>query len=583
MDNRKIEQNAVTAVRSAFSDVENVLPHLDENDKTECTDGYLQLYSSKAFTVDTVLGQLPVQIKGTISKRKSDTPKKSVRIADLKHYLNIAGGCIYFVVYCGKDVVTPEVFYRLMLPYDLKGILAKVTEGQKSISLHFNKLPSNSNELTRLITRAVKDKAKQQSSAGIAMRSLDDYRRAGIPFKKCEFNIDLLAGEEPTGLAAYKNGFYIYGKTAWGEIYPIDKLENIVGVAAGVERTVSSGDVSYKALVFNGEDENGEHTFFRGFDIRNAEKSLSLEETGTLSERIEDLSLMKTTVETGSLCIDGHICVHGIKSDKFDMDSLNRRLNCLMLIKRVVDALHLKAELDISALTEQDLRIIHAINYGIVEGKLLHYENRQSGYARINLCGHTIKLVFCEEKPDLYRMYDALQLEDRAVAVYTHGPNETDREIVAPLLVLTPEEYKTIENIDVNVFKNTLSKYPINETNASYVNNKMLEMLLAYDDDARCAEDLLQCCVVTVEALKKYTDEETTLINKCQIVARSRDLTDAERDALAHIQMESPNIFAKVCAAALRGDREMALSLKHTMHAEDQAAFDTWPITRFLR
>lgn len=583
MDNRKIEQNAVTAVRLAFSDVENVLPHLDENDKTECTDGYLQLYSSRVFTVDTVLGQLPVQVKGTASKRKGDAPKRSVRIADLKHYLNVAGGCIYFVVYCGRDALAPEVFYRLLLPYDLKGILAEASDGQRSVALRFNRLPNDSKELTRLVTRAVKDKTKQQGSAGIAMRTHDDYKKANVPLKECEFDIDLFAGEEATSLAPYKHGVYIYGKTAWGEVYPIDKLENVVGVAAGFKCTVSSGDVSYKTSVFNGEDEDGEHTFFRGFDLRYSDKNLSLKETGTLSERIEDLSLMKAMAETGSLCINGHEFARGVNASMFDMDSLNHRLDCLKLIKRVVDALHLKTELDVSALTEQDLRTIDAVNHGIVEGNLLHYENRQSGFARVNFCGHTIKLVFSEEETDMYRMSDALQLEDRTFAVYTYGPDEANREIVAPLLVLTSEEYKIIENIDANVFKSALAKFPITETSANYANNKMLEMLSAYDNGACCAEDLLRCCGVLVEALREFTDEETALINECQIAARSRKLTDEERDALARVQMESSSIPAKACAAALRGDREMALTLIHTMHADDQAAFDTWPIMRFLR
>lgn len=52
MDNRKIEQIAVNAVVSAFINVENVLAEINENDKTECIDGYLQLYSSKSFTID---------------------------------------------------------------------------------------------------------------------------------------------------------------------------------------------------------------------------------------------------------------------------------------------------------------------------------------------------------------------------------------------------------------------------------------------------------------------------------------------------------------------------------------------------
>lgn len=71
MDNRKIEQNAVNAVKQAFGDVACVYAYIDENGKTECTDGHLQVYSSSSFTIETVEGQLPLQVKGTTSKRKS--------------------------------------------------------------------------------------------------------------------------------------------------------------------------------------------------------------------------------------------------------------------------------------------------------------------------------------------------------------------------------------------------------------------------------------------------------------------------------------------------------------------------------
>lgn len=183
MDNRKIEQNAVNAVKQAFGDVACVYAYIDENDKTECTDGHLQVYSSSSFTIETVEGQLPLQVKGTTSKRKSDRPKRQVRVSDLRHYLNIAGGCIYFYVYCGSEARSAEVFYRLLLPYDLKKILADIPEQQERISLRFDRLPSDAAELTRLVRRAVKDRAKQRAVAGIAPKTIEEFKDAGLCFR----------------------------------------------------------------------------------------------------------------------------------------------------------------------------------------------------------------------------------------------------------------------------------------------------------------------------------------------------------------------------------------------------------------
>ena len=581
MDNRKIEQNAVNAVKQAFGDVACVYAYIDENDKTECTDGHLQVYSSSSFTIETVEGQLPVQVKGTTSKRKSDRPKQQVRVSDLKHYLNIAGGCIYFYVYCGSEARSAEVFYRLLLPYDLKKILADIPEQQERISLRFDRLPSDAAELTRLVRRAVKDRTKQRVVAGIAPKTIEEFKDAGLCFDECEFGIELLEGESPANLAPYRNGLYIYGKSPWGELYPLNKLENIVGVAIGSRHVVSSGDVSLNAVVMTGENENGEHVFFRGFDICFSTNTITLGETGTLVERMEELALMRALMQTGTLSIDGGGVARGCKLSGGDLDALESRLQLLEIIKRVVDALHYKPELDISALTTQDLRNIGTIYKGLVENAPLHYKDRQNGFGYITLGNHPIKLVFYQVSEDMYRMVDGLRLDNLTVSVFFRG--EGDAPVaVAPLFVQTMEDYMRLANIDARVFAATLKQYPVTEASSAYVNDKMLEMLSAYDQDACCKEELLKCCEMTVDALEAFTDREATLINRYQIAARKRDLTSEEKSELMAIQLNSDSALSKACAAALRGDSDMASALRASLDERARAMLGSWPIGRFF-
>lgn len=581
MDNRKIEQNAVNAVKQAFGDVACVYAYIDENDKTECTDGHLQVYSSSSFSVDTIEGQLPVQVKGTTSKRKSDRPKRQVRVSDLRHYLNIAGGCIYFYVYCGSEARSAEVFYRLLLPYDLKKILADVPEHQERISLRFDHLPSDAAELTRLVKRAVKDRAKQRVVAGIAPKTIEEFKDVGLCFDECEFGIELLEGETLASLAPYKNGIYIYGKSPWGELYPLDKLENIVGVAIGSRHVVSSGDVSLDAMVMTGENEKGEHVFFKGFDINLSTNKITLNETGTLAERVEDLTLMRAMMQTGELSIDGNGIARGCKLGEGDLAPLENRMQSLEIIKRVFDTLHYKPELDISVLSPQDLRNIETIHKGLIEGELLHYKNRQSGFGYITLAGHPVKLVFYQVSEDMYRMVDGLSLDDLTVSVFSRGEEETP-VVVAPLFVQTMQDYVNLANIDAEVFAATLRQYPVTEASSAYINDKMLEMLFAYDQDACCAEELLKCCEVTVDALGAFTNREVTLINRFQIAARKRDLTCEEKSELMAIQLNSDSALSKACAAALRGDSDMASALRASLDEATRTMLDAWPVSRFF-
>ena len=581
MDNRKIEQNAVNAVKQAFGDVACVYAYIDENDKTECTDGHLQVYSSSSFSVDTIEGQLPVQVKGTTSKRKSDRPKRQVRVSDLKHYLNIAGGCIYFYVYCGSEARSAEVFYRLLLPYDLKKILADVPEHQGRISLRFDRLPSDAAELARLVKRAAKDRAKQRVVAGIAPKTIEEFKDVGLCFDECEFGIELLEGETPASLAPYKNGIYIYGKSPWGELYPLDKLDNIVGVAIGSRHVVSSGDISLNAMVMTGENVKGEHVFFRGFDINLSTNKITLNETGTLAERVEDLTLMHAMMQTGELSIDGNGFARGCKLGEGDLAPLENRMQSLEIIKRVVDTLHYKPKLDVGVLSPQDLRNIETIHKGLVEGELLHYKNRQNGFGYITLAGHPIKLVFYQVSEDMYRMVDGLRLDDLTVSVFSQGEEETP-VVVAPLFVQTMQDYVNLANIDSKVFAATLRQYPVTEASSAYVNEKMLEMLFAYDQDACCAEELLKCCEVTVGALEAFTDREVTLINRFQIAALRRDLTSEEKSELMAVQLNSDSVLSKACAAALRGDSDMASALRASLDEATRTMLDAWPVSRFF-
>ena len=68
----------------------------------------------------TLVGSIDVQVKGTEAKRRADEPKRSVSIVDLEYY-QTHGGALYFVVFENNE--RDEVFYRLLLPFDIKRIL----------------------------------------------------------------------------------------------------------------------------------------------------------------------------------------------------------------------------------------------------------------------------------------------------------------------------------------------------------------------------------------------------------------------------------------------------------------------------
>lgn len=99
MDKKRIEAISVNAVRAAFDSVEEVNPLINENDKKPCIDGSIEVYRSNAMTKENLIGDIFVQIKGTEAKRKSNNPKRRVEVIDLRKYLDIYHGVLYFCVF----------------------------------------------------------------------------------------------------------------------------------------------------------------------------------------------------------------------------------------------------------------------------------------------------------------------------------------------------------------------------------------------------------------------------------------------------------------------------------------------------
>ena len=83
-------------------------------------------------------------------------------------------------------------------------------------------------------------------------------------------------------------------------------------------------------------------------------------------------------------------------------------------------------------------------------------------------------------------------------------------------------------------------------------------------------------------ALEAFTDREVTLINRFQIAARRRDLTCEEKSELMAVQLNSDSVLSKACAAALRGDSDMASALRASLDEATRTMLDAWPVSRFF-
>lgn len=579
-DNKKIEQDAVNAVNLCFRGVNRVSADILMNDKTPCVDGAISLYSSEAMSNKTLVDSIDVQVKGTEAKRKADEPKRSVSIADLEYY-QAHGGVLYFVVFENNE--RDEVFYRLLLPFDIKRILHD-HPGRKSVMLRFGPFPDDRDEITRLITKAIREKAAQQQSAALAYCSMDDYEAGGFDFPECVLTVDVASNESLASLGPYKSGVYIYGKDERGLRFPVDKIEDLTVVAIGGKCVVSAGGISFETLFFKGEDEvSGVFYKFDDFRIEADSNTLRLNEKGPLSIRLRDLKLLRELRNGSSLWVNGRQFLHGFSPDeRTGSDSLDSKIEALDCIDAVMKRLNVKVDLDVGALTDQNLRDLHIAHRALIGGEPIHRSNKSAGMCLIKLPGFSLKFLLYDKGNDDFQLMDALDVDPSKVTPVLTDDEGAPIVPVPPLLIQPEQELLELGNVDSETFEETCDSFPIGENNSHYVNNRMLDLIAAADNKAVCANELLKCAAILIERLEPFTDPEITTINRLQIKKRFGRLTSDDEMNLASLAATGNSLEAKACAAILRGDETQANVLIGMLPLERANELRSWPVYHLL-
>ena len=118
-----IEMTSVSKVKDAVLRTGVVEPDIRENDKTPSWDGELRLYKSQeSFSKDSLIGNIPVQVKGTwVNRFSKNKATFQVEVSDLKNYLQ-GGGVMFFLVQI-KDFDCYKIYFASLLPFDLRRLL----------------------------------------------------------------------------------------------------------------------------------------------------------------------------------------------------------------------------------------------------------------------------------------------------------------------------------------------------------------------------------------------------------------------------------------------------------------------------
>ena len=154
-DSRTIENRAVDKLsdmleRTGLVDASQV----QKNDKTPSWDGYLLLYPCTPFKKSELSGKIPVQVKGKFVKKYSAFFPLSV--ADLRNYFRDQGVMLFVVEFVARDSF--HIYYRALLPFDLKTILDDLTN-KKTKSIQMDSLSGKTDqEILQILSAFVENR-----------------------------------------------------------------------------------------------------------------------------------------------------------------------------------------------------------------------------------------------------------------------------------------------------------------------------------------------------------------------------------------------------------------------------------------
>ena len=584
VDARKIEAAAVTAIRAMFSRAKRIDVHIEVNDKTPCVDGDLQIYNTEEMAKENLKGIIKIQIKGTTSKLNADTPRRTVSVADLRAYLEVYGGVLYFVVALSSDLEVEGVYCKQLLPYDLKNLFeTKIKSNQKTVTLGFHKLPAEPDALEKLCDEMLSNQKRQQRAKYVNFGSLDEFQANGIAVREVQFGTIIADTPTANSLKSWSNGTYQYAIAEDGQEYVFSRMEPPVGIATGAIRSIRADDIEEYCMVFSGEDLTSLFLEFGSFKIRFGDRAtIEYTPTGTFRERLRDAKLMRGILRSGEMFVEGAGLSIGASCDESELNEINDQIVLYQSVVDVMDELGVKTDWYPEKLTKSEDYQIRKLIDALIKHKHVPIKGASSTAVNLNvdIQGARVKIFAKKHEDGLYEFFDPFS--DTLVFAVGVNADESLKNPLSGFLALNQEDYQLSACIDSERFIRSLRRFPINEFTSAFACNKLLDMLRAYDCGAVCGDDLIECASVLANHLLAFEPESAVnFINKAQVLRRKGKLSSGDKRELRNLSKQHDDPAVQLCAYLLLDLQEYAKDIIEDADEEHRTEYKNWPIMRF--
>lgn len=586
-----IETLATTAVAESIALTDFLQPKINDNDREVSWDGFIYIYDDKACSKDKLKGRLAVQVKGKECKSLS---KKEIsyqmEVADLRNYLS-DGGIILFVVLLAEDGTKKRIYYCELPPVKLR-IILKQAKKQKTKCIKLTPFPTNKEKKTSIVFNCFENCKKQHSYADATLPSLQELQTRGL-LESISIPVTTLPGQDPQ-TALLSNEVYAYAKIKGSAILqPLEMIPMQKQTSEKEDVVISvNGKQFYDSVTIIRSAEETKFKIGSSFTFTvgkgKGKSKLKYENSQYARVLATDLDFVLSYIEHGSFEYGNHtIPFDRDEADfsNFDVEEQRKRLKSVQDIVKVLDLLNCKEDLDITELSDRDLRTLARIVDALLYNKPVRGLQPKAPLIvkmTIGKLNFSVCLKKYPEEEGTYTLTDFFQTE--LDIVYENHLGE--KTPCSQFIILSPDDFAILNNIRYDVILSSFKRFELTDESASRANWFMLGLLEAYDKSNK--KELLDLALEFADWIQEFPEEyvpnDIRLLNRLQIIKRQRDLSKEENKQIYSLIASKDVLEETLVGAYLLLEQQDAAEIHFdNMDEEQQKNFVSYPIYHFWK
>lgn len=487
MNPNQIELLAVNVVEDFFAKIERINPMIPLADKEPSWDGFLYLYLDDSMKKETLIGRIPVQVKGKQGEFV-ESLSYPVKTSDLWNYIR-EGGCVYFVVLI-NDQQECKIFYRMLTPIELQNIL-KGKEQNKSINVKMKPLEGSDDDVYHSLVDFYRDMKKQTGSPikTLSLKDLVDGNYDTFRFSLSGFD----ASKESLESFITRKAICLYVKPmdANASDIPIQEGRCFLKLIQNVKQAVSvNGMVFYNS--FEKIFEKNKvilgigHCLKVAFDSQNPiEMSVNIKlEATKLKAMTQDIRFVLATIENMSFKIgDFQVDILSNNESKKLCALLKGEYAKLQRVEILLERLHVIKDLDLSTMQNVDWETLKILTAGILDEKELSLNVKESRLYNIKVGNLMFLLLVYQQASGKFRIFDYFTPPSALKLISPEGYE------ASKYAVLGVDGYVRYDNIDFpNILPSISALKAKHEYFLDYAKYEVFNLLKAcgkLDDDSK--------------------------------------------------------------------------------------------------